>query len=70
MIHQLYEFIFQRVDEMNGELQLIIVDHAVLQNEQFSNSVIDDWHSGDNLIPVGWYVNDDLDSDEDSTVTQ
>jgi hypothetical protein len=55
MIHELYNFIFRRVIEHNGNIQVIIVDHANLKNEQFKDAVIEDWQTNDYLIPVDWY---------------
>lgn len=56
LIKALYKFIFDRVDELNHQLQLIIVDHADLKDPQFHNAVIEDWIPDDNfLIPADWY---------------
>jgi hypothetical protein len=55
MIRELYQFIFKRVEELNGRLQLIIVDHANLDRDWFINATVEDWHSETNLIPTDWY---------------
>jgi hypothetical protein len=55
LIRELYQFIFKRVTEFDNQLQLIIVDHADLTDEQFRKSVIEDWLSDKNLIPTSWY---------------
>jgi hypothetical protein len=37
-------------------LQIIIVDHAILEDDKFMKAVNEDWHDiDDNLIPVDWY---------------
>ena len=55
-VKQIYRFIFRRVNELSGNLQLIVVDHAYFENEKdFVNSIIEDWHNEDNLIPTEWY---------------
>lgn len=55
MIRELYEFIFKRISELNNQLQLIIVDHADLDNVRFRGAVIEDWLTDGNLIPSDWY---------------
>lgn len=56
MIRALYSFIFRRVAELDGRLQLIIVDHANLENTQFNDAIVEDWHSDRYLIPMDWYT--------------
>lgn len=55
MVDTLYNFIFDRVVELNGKLQVIIVDHANLKNDAFRKNVIEDWWDEINLIPEDWY---------------
>jgi hypothetical protein len=54
-IRQLYGFLFDRVEELHGELQLIIVDHASLDDDKFSNAITEDWLGDGKLIPADWY---------------
>jgi hypothetical protein len=57
MIRDLYNFIFERVSNLNNRLQVIIVDHANIEDIKFSKAVNEDWHNDDdNLIPVDWYT--------------
>ena len=57
MIRELYNFIFDRVKNLNNRLQVIIVDHASIENKKFLKAVNEDWHNvNDNLIPVDWYT--------------
>lgn len=54
-VENIYAFINDRVNEEDGELQVIVVDHARLQNKIFDKSVIENWHKvDDNLIPSDW----------------
>jgi len=56
LIKALYTFIFNRVDEFNQQLQLIIVDHADLKDPRFRSAVNEDWLQDENkLIPTDWY---------------
>ena len=56
-VKKMYHFIFERVNELKGNLQLIIVDHARFnEDDVFMDSVVEDWHEDDNLIPKEWYT--------------
>ena len=57
-VNNLYQFIFDRVKELKGKIQVIIVDHADLNNDEFQKSVIEKWWNGEKLIPESWYKND------------
>ena len=52
---RLYKCFEKIANEENGKLQVIVVDHACLQNKIFDESVIENWHKiDDNLIPSDW----------------
>lgn len=53
-VARLYRFIFNRVSELNGMLQVIVVDHAKINNEEFKAATIDDWWHGETLVPNDW----------------
>lgn len=56
MVEKIYEFIYNQVETLSSKLQVIIVDHANLSNnENFKDSIIENWHEGKKLIPVDWY---------------
>ncbi|NIH84594.1 DUF3732 domain-containing protein [Amycolatopsis granulosa] len=42
------------VNELEGELQVIVCDHANLTDDWFQNAVVDNWRRGVALIPVDW----------------
>ncbi|ATB40549.1 hypothetical protein CYFUS_005998 [Cystobacter fuscus] len=52
-VRSIYQLLFE---ESQGEKspQIIVVDHARLNDEWFSVSVVQDWHDGDALIPDSW----------------
>lgn len=55
-VGKMYQFIIDRTKELDGKLQVIIVDHANLNNEPFKNFICENWWSIDsNLIPNDWY---------------
>lgn len=56
-VNKMYRFIYERVQELNGELQVIIVDHADLDNDAFRKNTIESWLSKDNsLVPNDWLI--------------
>lgn len=54
-VYELYEFIIKRVEELNGKLQVIIVDHADLNDQKFRKLICEDWLHEKNLVPKEWY---------------
>jgi hypothetical protein len=55
-VNNLYKFIFNRVKELNGKMQVFIVDHANLANDEFQDAIIEKWWDGNKLIPESWYI--------------
>ena len=54
----MYQFIIKRTEEMEGQLQVIIVDHAEPnENKEFYKKYICEnwWPIGKNLVPSDWY---------------
>lgn len=55
MVNKLYDFIIQQISDLSGELQVIIVDHVNLDNEEFKKRIVEDWWGDNNLVPAEWY---------------
>jgi len=55
-VKRLYEFIFKVVKELSPDLQVIITDHADIDEEWFQDAVRDNkWRGDYALIPKDWY---------------
>ena len=55
-VNKMYQFIIDRTNELNGKLQVIIVDHADLKEESFRKFICENWWTIDkNLVPNDWY---------------
>ena len=55
-VNKMYQFIIDRTNELNGKLQVIIVDHADLKEESFRKFICENWWPIDkNLVPKDWY---------------
>lgn len=55
-VKKIYKFIYKRVDELNGKLQVIIVDHPDFSDDSdFNNATLERWDKENNaLIPYEW----------------
>jgi hypothetical protein len=54
-IRKVYKFIFDRVAEIYPNMQVIIVDHADINEEYFQNAVIEKWwDDSSKLVPTAW----------------
>jgi hypothetical protein len=51
---RLFDWINQRVAELQGRLQVIVTDHAEVDEPWFGQAVVERWRSGKALVPVGW----------------
>ena len=57
-VNKMYQFIIDRTIELNGKLQVIVVDHADLKEESFRQFICENWWPIDkNLVPSDWYEN-------------
>lgn len=58
-VNKMYRFIVDRTSELEGKLQVIIVDHADLNNASFREYICENWWPIDkNLVPNDWYKKD------------
>ncbi|BCE02103.1 DUF3732 domain-containing protein [Marinicellulosiphila megalodicopiae] len=55
-VRQLFKWIFKVVEELSPDLQIIITDHADIDETWFQDAVRDTkWRGKDALIPAHWY---------------
>ncbi len=53
-VRDAYRFLVTAVGELNGALQVIVVDHANIQEEFFQSAVVARWRGDEKLIPMDW----------------
>lgn len=54
-VKKIYQFIINRTSELEGQLQVIIVDHADLKEDSFREYICENWWTDNrNLIPDDW----------------
>ncbi|MGL3807913.1 DUF3732 domain-containing protein [Paeniglutamicibacter sp. R2-26] len=52
---KLYKMMFDAVTAFDGDLQIIVFDHADFEDSWFQESIIETWRDGTALIPREWY---------------
>jgi hypothetical protein len=55
-VTELFKLIYDVAQEIAPELQVIVMDHADLKLEWFSQSVIARWRGNEKLVPEVWFV--------------
>ena len=61
-IRKVYEFIFAQVEALNSNMQIILVDHADINESYFQEAIVEEWRDGHKLIPEDWISVDRLQS--------
>lgn len=57
-VFKLFKLIADVAKELQPNLQIIVMDHADLQNDWFQGAVVERWRSGKKLIPQEWIVSE------------
>ncbi len=61
-VTKVFSFIRERVAALDGKMQVIVVDHAKLDDAEFIAETIEDWkYTGLKLVPPDWYEEKGLD---------
>jgi hypothetical protein len=53
-VHRLFKFIFDVVKKLHPEFQIIITDHADLQEPWYQKAVVQRWWDNEKFIPKDW----------------
>jgi hypothetical protein len=53
-VSAMFQFLARTVGELNSKFQIIVMDHADLDEKEFQDAVVARWRSGDALIPKEW----------------
>jgi hypothetical protein len=53
-ILKFFNFIFKRVEELSGKFQVIVTDHADINEPHFQSAIIERWRGDNALIPKSW----------------
>jgi hypothetical protein len=52
---QLYQMVRDVVDQLDGKLRVIALDHADFDDSWFAESVVQRWRDGQALSPSSWF---------------
>jgi hypothetical protein len=55
----MFDLMRRATEELAPDMQIIVIDHANLDDEWFQQSVIYNWRGGEKLIPQAWLKADD-----------
>jgi Protein of unknown function (DUF3732) len=53
-VHALFELMHKACSDINDDFQLIILDHAHLDDDWFEDAIIEEWRRGKFLVPPEW----------------
>ena len=59
-VRRMYRLAYDFVESLNGQFQVIVTDHANINEPWFQECVVERWREGEKLVPPEW----DTDSDE------
>ena len=64
IVATIFELLRSVADDLDGDLQILVCDHARLDEPWFEPAVVEDWREGRGLIPDGWDLDDAAAADE------
>ena len=53
-VRKMFDLVFDVVEKAQGAMQVIILDHADIQDDRFQNAVVERWRKGEALVPPEW----------------
>ena len=53
-VKRMFKFIMDRANELGEEFQVIMTEHANIQEPEFQQGVIQEWYDNNKLIPEDW----------------
>ena len=53
-VRALFRLLVEVAEDLSNELQVIVCDHANLNDDWFQDAVIENWRDGERLIPDAW----------------
>lgn len=56
-VKAMFDFMYKIAKELSPNFQIIVMDHALLSNLEFKESIIEIWRGGNKLIPQEWIEN-------------
>ena len=63
-VHRLFKIFYSFVADLAPNMQVIVTDHADLNEDWFQESVVERWRGDKKLVPLSWITPEDGDSTE------
>ena len=54
-VHALFELMNNACSDIAHGFQVIILDHAHIDDKWFENAIVEEWRRGQFLVPPSWY---------------
>ena len=54
IVADMFQLLREAAETLNGELQIIVCDHAKLEEQWFDDATVENWRDGRGLIPHDW----------------
>lgn len=54
IVAAIFDLLRQVADDLDGALQIIVCDHARLDEPWFDRAIVENWRDGRGLVPEGW----------------
>ncbi len=54
IVASIFELLREVAQELDGSLQILVVDHARLGEDWFESATVENWRDGRGLVPDGW----------------
>lgn len=51
----MFNYLFDFVENQNGQFQIIVVDHANLDDAKFQDGIVEEWRDNLALVPYDWF---------------
>lgn len=55
-VKRMFKFVIDRTNEMGGDFQVVLTEHADINEAEIQECVIERWFGENKLIPEDWYV--------------
>ncbi len=56
-VQRLFQLMYEVAAEIGGDFQIIVIDHAHLDDTWFENAIVEEWRGGSALVPESWFTN-------------
>ncbi|MCB0382449.1 MAG: DUF3732 domain-containing protein [Psychroserpens sp.] len=63
-VKAMFDFMYMITKKLTPNFQIIVMDHALLGNKEFKESIVEIWRGGNKLIPQDWLIDSEAQEEE------